>query len=407
MKKSIHAILICGLLVMLLTACGKLDVTAELTENTQPEPSQSTSVTSDTTTDDFPVVESQTAGANQVSAVDMSSQLFDENVLNIDYGPSNTLLVLKTDGTYLYDVASGTVEASHSDEQDAGLKWFPLNPGFCAIGIVETESKTGKKYEESVCIFYDEHLQEVDRISLQELCPDADVAVWSVSANGEQIVWSDVIESHLWLYDRSTETLQELLNFNGDHQTEAQGLVMISDVFFDTERQQLIFIGDTMTEQDINGIATWGTIHLDGTELQNHFFENFTAGGESNAFVNSTLFAKESNFKQSGKACLVDTVSGKQKIYQLQSAVENGYRQFLSQGGAYFATSEIDDKRHTLTVRIYSAEDGSIVTKQEIRGNENWFTSSPVICILDDLKTFFVMTPGFDDVPTSTFQYSF
>jgi hypothetical protein len=306
----------------------------------------------------------------------------DDNVLDVCYGTSNQLLMVKTDGVVLYDTASGTVLAEHDSESDSKMTWHRISSGFCAIGTENTGIS---------CDFYDENLEKINEIALDSITSDPIFTVWAVSEDGTQIACSDLSEEKLSLYNCSTGETQLLLDYSEGTITD------ITSIYFDNSNHQLLLLCEIITDKSANSVTVWATIGLDGKNLTTHFLQNFTAGSnESTWFANGILFVSESNFSNTGTVCVIDINSGKETVYPLESKTERNRRQFLSRDGAYFATAEDNKQNNGFIVRIYRTSDGGLVAKENIVCSEDaQMHESPVITIMDENQTFFVKIGGF------------
>ncbi|MDE7006787.1 MAG: hypothetical protein K2P07_01300, partial [Lachnospiraceae bacterium] len=116
-------------------------------------------------------------GGQDKSAAALNEELFDGRSVQIWKGKDNTLLVLKEDMLYLYDMVTAQIEARTKTEDWNMIEFYSHKDGYCAIGVpksglpFEDAQKEGAQMVgissegdmECLCIFYDDVLKETQR----------------------------------------------------------------------------------------------------------------------------------------------------------------------------------------------------------------------------------------------------
>lgn len=326
----------------------------------------------------------------------LSSEVFDETVTNLYSVSADTLLVIKPEELVLYNTQTETVLAQQSIREDDHFDWHVFKSGLCGIKTIYEGNKVAGNY----AVFWDQNLTETRQIDLDTLTSDAEMFQWVIAADGTQLVWADVFENKLYLYNCATETKTELLDYNDQNAQNNQGITGISQVFFDEDGNRLIFLANSNSQDgDDNGVVTWGTLNLDGSELSNHYFNEFTAGGEA-LFQNGFLLCKEDPFTSVGNICILEVNIGLENIYPLKNIKEKEHLSYFSQGGNYYATL-FTEKDDTVEVRLYAAQDGTLIGEYPVESD------SAVVCILDSLNTLYIKSGRVGAYPAEVTQITF
>lgn len=396
MKRYLFPLLCTLLLALLLSACGtKADNMSNDFQNDMQNGVQ----------DEVPPVDAvEETGVPLTTGMELDAgEFLDEDVLQIWYGQSKTLLVQKSDGLYWYDVETSDLLAYGAGENWMSVDYYPLDSGFCAIGMLDISAASSGTMmaatgTETTCVFYDETLTEVDRLTVDDLLTDIlHVDCAAVSSDGAFIAFTN-LEDGLYLYSQETQDVTKLMNIGYEYIEINNGLSSISYLFFDETHDQLIFVGSS------SGTLTYGHIGFDGVGFENISFEDFDGQGAS-GYAGGRLFFEENLFSVTGKMAIVDVSTMAQTIYTHTAAEGNGGL-YSSQLGGYFATAVLD--KNKAVIRLYKTEDDSLCLEYTIGGeNEAHFYRPPSVYTLDDLNLCVVKMGGFSGIPARIVLISF
>ena len=406
MKKQIKNVMLCSLaLLLLLSACqgGKVNEESENVESAAPTSSNSAASEP-----------AQSEPANQATEqikegnlLTVEGFLDSEDIQKIYYGSAGTLLVQTSDTLYWYDVSSGSILAQRPADDWLSVDYYPIKGGICAIGDLSSGGTGGFVTSGStLCVFYDEALQEAETITLNNLGGRADAILCAtVSGDGNTIAYCTT--DKLYCYDRASGALKEALDLSYNLIENNDGLSAISDLAFSSSGDRLLFCGNTFSIPRTEGqytYKTYGSVSLDGSGFQNRSFQGFTAGSMAGA-AGGYLFFEESMLSSSGKVAAVDGGDMSQTVYSLGSVHEGEAGVYPSQGGGYFATEELGDNQ--MTIRVYRRDTGDMVCTQTIEdSNEAYFYRITSIYILDELEVCVVKLGGFSDIPSKVVLFS-
>jgi WD40 repeat protein len=404
MRKRMRQLMLCCLaLLCLLSGCQGGEVAEE---STGVESAESDSATSDAV---------QSGPADQVTEqIEEAKSLVVEGLLDNDdiqklyYGSVGTLLVQTSDTLYWYDVDSGSIQAQRPADDWLEVTYYPIEKGICAIGTLSSGVNAGGFVSsgDTLCVFYDQSLQEMETITLNDLVDGVDhIVCAAVSSDGNTIAYST--QDQIYCYDRTTGTLKLVLDVSYDLIERNNGLSNITSLVFSPSGDKLLFCGGTYSLPLTDGQyarITYGCISLDGSGFQNLSFQNFVAGSLAGA-ASGYLFFEESMASASGKVAVVDGSDMRQQVYSLDSVHEGEAGVFCSQEGNYYATGELGDRQ--VTIRIYHRETGKLACTQTIEDtNEEYFYRVPTICILDSLNLCVIKLGGFHDIPSKVVMFS-
>ena len=341
----------------------------------------------------------------EINTHTLNKELFDEQGMSIWSGKNNTLLALKEDTLYLYDVSSAQIKAEAKTEHWNFVDFYPYKDGYCAIGqirkgepVVDTESGAGPQIMEVSednleCkgIFYDATLKETSRISLYDVVENADMAAWSVSPDGALLGCFDQWEG-LSIYDLGSQKKRNLLKPGNDG--NCPELLTMDAIFFDEDNSHIVFSGQT--NQNGRTVASWGRIGIDGTGLVNHILQhNF---GMAAGYGDGKLLLGEDSIFFKGGMGFVDAETGK-AVYKtdIKGALPMS-GPFFSADGTVFATAALDTNQ--MEVTVWRTEDFSPLYKEVIQDDrEEMFYRAPQVCLFPDLGVCIVCMGGHNDIP--------
>lgn len=344
----------------------------------------------------------------QNSAQALDAELFDDQGMQIWKGKGNTMLALKGDALYLYDMASAQVRAETKTENWDRIDFYSYRNGYCAIGNLmkgDPGADTGSGGEpmcieagggdaECVCIMYDDSLHEKNRILLDDISENADVDVWSVSPDGGALVYFDLWEG-LNRCDLQSRQKRNLLG-----QGEAGGcpdLLSINAIFFEADGSQVVFSGQT--DQNGSTAASWGRIGIDGTGLENHIlqYQFGTAAGYSGG----RLLLGVDSISFEGGMGVVDTETGAETYNTDIKGTTPVSGPFFSDDGTVFATAALDTNQ--MEVSFWRTQDFSLIGREVIQDDrEELFYRTPQVCLFPEFRACVVCMGGHNDIPQRT-----
>ncbi len=335
----------------------------------------------------------------------LNTELFDASKMEIWNGKGNTLLALKEDTLYLYDVASAQIRAEAETEKWDMVTFYPYKDGYCAIGYIRKKNPGKAAGTETAFIveevsdgdmecygiLYDDSLKEKRRIRLDEIVENAAADVWGVSPDGTMLAYYDHWEG-LNLYDLRDGNRQRLL----DAWTKEKGSepLSVNAIFFDEEDGSVVFTGQS--DQNGRTVPSWGRIGRDGTGFESHILEQDL--GTAVGYGSGKLLMGEDSIFFSGGMALVDTKTG-EAVYQndLGGALPVS-GPFFSDDGTVFATAALDTNQ--IELAVYRTADFSLLYKETIRDEkEELFYRRPQICLFPELRAVIVCMGGHNDIP--------
>ena len=334
--------------------------------------------------------------------------MFDGRSIQIWKGKENTLLVLKEDMLYLYDMVTAQIEARTKTEGWNMIDFYSYKDGYCAIGV----PKSGLPFEdaeqegaqmvgissegdmECLCIFHDDALKQTRRMALNDIVSTAAMAKWTVSHDGTLLIYCDNWEG-LNFYNLKSQKKQKVM----DLWTEENNidLLGVSALFVDEDNSHIVFSGTS--NQNGTSVPSWGQVGIDGKGYENHIlqYDFGTATGYSGGKL---LFGEDSLFFGGGMG-VIDTKTGKAayNTEKVSSLPVSG--PFFSDDGSVYATAALDTTQ--MEIAIWRTSDFSLVYKEVIQDDrEEMFYRSPQVCLFPELQACIVCMGGHNDIPQKT-----
>ena len=393
------------LAVVCMAGCGVKDATGQISEGVMAKEAESGQ-----NPEEMGFVETKAApkGRQDKSVAALNGELFDGRSIQIWKGKENTLLALKEDMLYLYDVVTAQIVAQTKTEDWNMIDFYPYKDGYCAIGV----PKSGLPYEdaekegtqmlgvsfegdmECLCIFYDAVLKETRRMVLNDIVSTAALAEWTVSHDGTLLIYCDNWEG-LNFYNLKSQKKQKVM----DLWTEENNidLLGISALFVDEDNSHIVFSGTS--NQNGTSVPSWGQVGIDGKGYENHIlqYDFGTATGYSGGKL---LFGEDSLFFGGGMG-VIDTKTGKAayNTEKVSSLPVSG--PFFSDDGSVYATAALDTTQ--MEIAIWRTSDFSLVYKEVIQDDrEEMFYRSPQVCLFPELQACIVCMGGHNDIPQKT-----
>ena len=393
------------LAVVCMAGCGVKDATGQISEGVMAKEAESGQ-----NPEEMGFVETKAApkGRQDKSVAALNGELFDGRSIQIWKGKENTLLALKEDMLYLYDVVTAQIVAQTKTEDWNMIDFYPYKDGYCAIGV----PKSGLPYEdaekegtqmlgvsfegdmECLCIFYDAVLKETRRMVLNDIVSTAALAEWTVSHDGTLLAYCDNWEG-INLYDLKSQKKQKVMDlWTSENNIDLLGA---SALFFDEDNSHIVFNGDT--NQNGTSVPSWGRVGIDGKGYENHIlqYDFGTATGYSGGKL---LFGEDSLFFEGGMG-VIDTKTGKAayNTEKVSSLPVSG--PFFSDDGSVYATAALDTAQ--MEIAIWRASDFSLLYKEVIQDHrEEMFYRSPQVCLFPELRACIVCMGGHNDIPQKT-----
>ena len=392
MKKRISILSLILSLMLVFTACTGPTALPDSSTDSSPVPEFQTAaaepeVSMSTLT---PMVSKTTAGS--LSFKGFTTGNIPGDIKNVYNGGGSNVLVTTSNTLYLYDLSQDAVtaktETGTSSRTYREEHYKPVRNGF--VGLLldlnrpgsESGLLEGSSVPDVTCIFYDLQLNKIREIKVLEVLAgvmsEADksfgvqeLRIIDVSDDGSRIAAGSL--SALYLYDIETGTARQIV-------PESKNMIP-NDVRF-AGNSRVAFGGAYLPAGASESTYSYGTVNIDGSNLQIHTPENFRAG-ELPGVRDSFVLVGQDMRAVSGQL-LIHPADGAARTIKLATARE-GDMAYLSDGGKYFATSVNGDK---LAVRIYEMESGSLVTEAFIAEDDVTLISRvPDVRILDSLRT--------------------
>lgn len=395
MKNHLISIILgCIVLLCALAGCQsdespEASVSVPPTNPTTNIPVESNTVQSDSVKSDYP---------KSVEEGILSRQ----DIQRIYYGPTETLLISTPDTLYWYDVSQNKILSQRPTDNWLKVAFYPVGNTLCAVVTVAVGESTGgfasSTDAETMCIFFDEKLQEIETVNLCNLGDNRDfIRCAAVSGNGGKIAYAT--QDKLYCYDRGSDTLDLVLDFSRENMENNYGLSSISSVSFASSADRILFCGNSFSlplAEGQHSYMTYGGIYLDGAGLQNLPFQDF----EADSLVSSTggyMIFEESMKSASGKVVVIDAEDMSQQVYSLGSVKEGTSGLFCSQGGRYYATEEVGT--NSLTLRVYERATGQLACTHTFEdASAEYFYRTPSVYIIDNQKLCIVKLGGFNEI---------
>ncbi len=325
-------------------------------------------------------------------------EVMDGSVRALWYGEGGEILIRKTDGLCLYDLASGTVVAEGSLPELTGAEYFPTVGGFCAVGEAASGGEASVSLGagergETVCVFLDSTLAETDRLSLTDPTGEGrHIMSYAVSPDGRHVAFS-IMDGGIYLLNRDGGEAELLRTVDAEHREENGGLALVTNMWFDEDSSRVIFAGG----------SCFGSVGIDGSGFACASFEDFDSQGAV-GYAGGKLFFNENFFVASGAMAIADMNDLSYTVFK-HSAQEGRGDLYVSRDGGYFVTTAYDGE---LTVRIYGTEDDSLRLEYTITDDDSAvFGGAPDVVLVDDLKLCLVKLGGYADVPARVVVLSF
>lgn len=342
---------------------------------------------------DFTMADEQT----ERGEIKLNPELFDGHSIKIWNGKGNTLLALKEDTLYLYDVASARIKAKSEVQLSDIASFYPYRDGYFVIDQIIKGEPAGEALDDGTTmmaienddleywgIFYDDALNEIRKIALNDIVENPGPDTWAVSDDGSMLGYYNLWDG-LNLYDLSSQKKQNLMGgIDGD----------INALFFEKGKRNMIFTGQTF--QGNKTLASWGRIGMDGTGFENHIMEQDF--GAAVGYRDGKLLIGDGSIFFKGGMAYVDSETG-EVVYHTdidRSLPVSG--PYFSEDGTVFATAALDTQQ--MEIAIYNTTDFSLIYKEMIRDDrEEMFYRSPQICLFPELQACIVCMGGHNDIP--------
>ena len=393
------------LAVVCMAGCGVKDATGQISEGVMAKEAESGQ-----NPEEMGFVETKAApkGRQDKSVAALNGELFDGRSIQIWKGKENTLLALKEDMLYLYDVVTAQIVAQTKTEDWNMIDFYPYKDGYCAIGV----PKSGLPYEdaekegaqmlgvsfegdmECLCIFYDAALKEIRKMVLNDIVSTAALAEWTVSHDGTLLAYCDNWEG-MNLYDLKSQKKQKVMDlWTSENNIDLLGA---SALFFDEDNSHIVFNGDT--NQNGTSVPSWGRVGIDGKGYENHIlqYDFGTATGYSGGKL---LFGEDSLFFEGGMG-VIDTKTGKAAYNTEKVSALPVSGPFFSDDGSVYVTAALDTTQ--MEIAVWQTSDFSLLYQEVIQDDrEEMFYRSPQVCLFPELRACIVCMGGHNDIPQKT-----
>lgn len=329
----------------------------------------------------------------------LNTQLFNGEEADLWYGNDNILIVKKQTMLYAYQVNTGEIISKTDTKMKEIASLHPYENGYCIIGS-RGDSAQGK--EEMLCIFYDDMLHETNQIPLNEMVNDVLFTEFAISKDGSKLAYYDFWKG-LNVYDVGTGNTEQLINVDEDIPYEnRKNILSIDALYFEEDGRGLVFSAQT----DKNNVTydSWGRINIDGSKLENHILDKGL--GNAVSFREGRLVLGEDSLTFCSTMGYVN-VEEQTPVYATDvpaGRTVGGPK--VSQNGAYFAVTQIQDK--SVQISIYRTEDFSLLYQETISDDEEaYFYRIPKVYLFDELKGGIICLGGHNEIPLKTVVIDF
>lgn len=318
------------------------------------------------------------------------------DIKHIYYADEDKVFIV-ADKLYLYDTDTRKILQEAPHEEVLSERFWVTDNGYVAVRQSSTSDHGESVMTDGAfrykATFYDYDLNIVSEFDLNQLLADDDMLMStdaiSFSASGTQVAFATY--SGLYIYDFATETKNTIIDLTSEDAKERSGMVNIEQIGFTNEDQRIAFKAqsfDIPADPDKPSFATCGIVNIDGSELLNRTFDNFSCQNLT-AYNHLLLFAEDPTVV-SGKALVMEMPSHQTKMHTLMEKAESGFISG-SNAGRYFATPIAH--KTGWTIRVYHTETGKLEAEQQVSndGNDHFMSHEPVIKLIDETRTCIVL----------------
>lgn len=327
-------------------------------------------------------------------------------IKDIYYADGNKILI-SADKLYLYDVETESIIVEAPQESFDTERFWVVDSGYVAVReLIDNENSRSMMTDGSFSFnvtFYDHDLNIVSEVDLNQLLEDDDMLISthaiSFSSTGIQVAYATF--SGLFIYDFEKETKTTIIDLTSEDTNERFGIVDIEQVGFTNEDKQIAFKAqsfDIPADPDKPSFDTCGIVHINGSELLNQTFDNYTCK-RLIPYDRHVLFT-EDPVVATGQTLVMEIPNRHTKIHTLIEKAESG-NIWGSDSGKLFATSISHESGWI--IRVYNTETGKLEAEQQVSsdGEERYMSHDPMIKVIDGTKTIIVLLGAKrDDIET-------
>ncbi len=333
------------------------------------------------------------------------------DIKDIYYSDEDTILIA-ADKLYLYDIETGKVLNEVTRETFESENLWVIDSGYVAvrqsssrINDASIMSNVNFNYE---AIFYDGELNEVSDMNLNHLLEEDDMLVStqaiSFNTSGSQVAYATY--SGIYIYDFEKEKKVMVIDLTSMDTKQRAGIVNIEQISFTDEDRRIAFKAQSFNVPavpDEPSFDTCGTVNIDGSELMNQRFDNYTCK-KLTSYDNLLLFAEDPSIA-TGRTLVMEMPSEKIKIFNQITRNESGNIWGSIEGG-FFATSTLNDSGWT--IRVYNTKTGELEAEQKLSndGEERYLEHDPIIRVIDGSRTYIVLLGSKQDDITTKMMIS-
>ncbi|MEI3612560.1 transcriptional regulator [Pseudogracilibacillus sp. SO30301A] len=374
--KSRFTISICVLFILFVTGCTNPEKEAEQEEK------KDTSIG---------IEEKTNPSLPSISTEDTSSlEEVKGEIRHVHYAGDGKILI-SAEMLYLYDLETESILAEISQEPSENEQAWSIDNGYVVIQETEDDSISMTEWEPNYQgTFYNEELKQVFDFDFNQLLEEDDLLMSfkQISFNHDGTHMAYATDSGLYVYDFKLEKKTKVLDLVADNLEERSNIAALEQIGFINGGTKIAFKAQTLPSQlDQPSYDTCGMVNIDGTDLSNQTFDNYTC--KELISYNDWVLLTEDVTNATGRLMVMDAKTEKITIHTLTEKEESGIVTG-SDKGAYFATFHSSDKE--FIIRIYDTKTGELIKKLQKPVDEKALLDRmPVLKVLDDTRKIIIL----------------
>ncbi|MCE3202448.1 WD40 repeat domain-containing protein [Paenibacillus sonchi] len=397
MKKIIKSLFLI-LLVLMITACSMIG--SDGAKSSESPDSAISAIPSTPSTNKNEALETPSPLHKPPSVWEFQSGEIQGDIRNIYYSTDHNALLL-ADKLYLYNLVTGHVTSEAPREAFNQQMIWAIKGGYVAVGVKVTTGNnrngwltTGSEIAFDA-VFYDHQLNRQSVFDFNILLKKDEhilsLKSFAFSNDGTQAAYAT--NTGLYLYNFNTKKKTTVVDLQvGDIATRS-GIVAFEQIGFTNEDRTLAFKAKSLDIPPVDGkpsFDTGGTVNVDGSELFNRIFDNYTCK-ELTTYNHQLLLAEDFTIP-SGRLLVMDIPGGKTKLLTLTEKGESGFVTG-SDNGRYLATTLANNDKTGWKIRVYDTDTGKLQVEQYLSngGESRYMANDPIVRVFDDERTYIVL----------------
>ncbi|WP_067843754.1 hypothetical protein [Amphibacillus sediminis] len=379
--KSRFTISIFILLILFIVGCTAPE-TGEEQEEKKDTPIVDTSVDTEGNTDSS----SPSKSTENISSLEQVQG----DIRHVHYAGKGKVLI-SAERLYLYDLDTENILTEVSQESKENERVWIIDNGYVVIQEMEDDSVSMIEWEPDYQgVFYNEDLQQEFDFDFNQLLEEDDflMSLKQISFNHDGTNMAYATDSGLYLYDFELEKKTKVLDLASDNLAARSNLAALEQIGFINDGTQIAFKAQTLPSQlDQPSYDTCGIVNIDGSNLSNHTFDNYTC--KDLIAYNDWILLAEDVTNATGRLMVMEQKTEKTTIHTLTDKDESGIIAG-SDEGAYFATFRSSNQDYI--IRIYDTKTGELIEElQNSVDEEALLNQQPILKVVDDTRTIILL----------------